>query len=113
MTAQQMKHTSEFVRRKGTILAFAETRVREIKAEKEQQFSGSVTLENMYSFRDDDTTNWLALVKISTKLTKTLNFRLDTGVDVIVVPDWYLNNAAVQKYAPCYFFIKKKKKRKS
>ena len=49
-----------------------------------------MTLENVYSVREDDITNWQTKVKVTIKFaTKTLNFRLDTGTDVTVVPDRY------------------------
>ena len=49
--------------------------VREIKEEKEEQ--SSVTLENVHAVREDNVTNWLA--------TKTLNSRLDTDADLVVI----------------------------
>ena len=80
MIVQQKKYTAEFVRRK-IISGNNMSRVREIKKEKEeQQFSGSVTLENVYTVKEDGTINGLAKIKVTTKLSaKILNFCLFIG----------------------------------
>ena len=66
---RSMQHYSSVCKNK-------KSRVRIIKEEKEeQQFLGSVTLENVYAVWDD-TTNWQIKVKVTTKLSiKTLNFK--------------------------------------
>ena len=72
-----------------------------------------MTLENVYAVRDD-TTNRQARVKVITKLsTKTLNFTLDTGADMTVVPNLYFrkNSPLIQPvnkrlYGPGHHEIK-------
>ena len=63
----------------------------EVRELKEDDFLGSITLDKINSVKGVEGSEWQAKIKVTTKVcSKINNFQLDTGTDVTVVPDWFL-----------------------
>ena len=59
--------------------------VREIKV---GNFLGSIILEKVKSVKGEEDLEWQAKIKVTTKVCcKIIDFRLDTGADMTVIPD--------------------------
>uniref|UniRef100_A0A0L8G9Y1 Peptidase A2 domain-containing protein n=1 Tax=Octopus bimaculoides TaxID=37653 RepID=A0A0L8G9Y1_OCTBM len=58
--------------------------------EEEHHFLGYVSSENINAVCEDNKIEWQAKIEVTTKVCSTIvEFRLDTGEDVIVVPNWF------------------------
>lgn len=68
-------------------------------AEEEKHFLGSISLGNIKDSEVNEKNDWQANIKVTTAIcSKIVNFRLDTGADVTVIPDrFFRKNSPIIK----------------
>ena len=60
----------------------------EVRELKDGNFLGSITLEKVNSVKGAEESEWQAKIKVTIKIcSKIIHFRLDTDVDIAVIPD--------------------------